>query len=120
MYIMEGIARPERLPGDLYSRHILYVDSEADFGLYQDQYDQKGQLFINYTSYLKYADRVTPASRVAIYPFKRLFQTGSSSCDVQSVSRPSLTTRGTTCPRRSAGTSTWARWTSPSSILTRW
>jgi len=84
MYIMEGIARHDRLPGDLYSKHILYVDSEADFGMYQDQYDRRGQLFINYTSYLKFADRVTPASRIAIYPFKRLFQTGSSSVDVQS------------------------------------
>ena len=40
MYIMEGIARHNRLPGDLYSKHILYIDSEADFGMYQDQYDQ--------------------------------------------------------------------------------
>jgi Protein of unknown function (DUF1329) len=84
MYILEGIARPERLPGDLYSKHLLYIDSEADFGMYQDQYDRKGQLFINYTSWLKYADRVTPSARVAIYPFKRLFQSGSSSTDVQS------------------------------------
>jgi hypothetical protein len=84
MYIVEGIARPERLPGDLYSKHILYIDSEADFGMYQDQYDRKGQLFINYTSWLKYADRVTPSSRVAIYPFARVFQSGSSSTDVQS------------------------------------
>lgn len=84
MYILEGIARPERLPGDLYSKHVLYIDSEADFGMYQDQYDRKGQLFINYTSYLKFADRTTPASKIAIYPFKRLFQIGSSSVDVQS------------------------------------
>ena len=62
----------------------LYIDSEADFGMYQDQYDRKGQLFINYTSWLKYADRVRPDARIAIYPFKREFQTGSSSTDVQS------------------------------------
>ncbi|HKN00842.1 MAG TPA: DUF1329 domain-containing protein [Candidatus Binataceae bacterium] len=84
MYIMEGTARPSRLAGDLYSKHLLYIDSEADFGMYQDQYDRRGQLFINYTSWLKYADRVRPDSRVAIYPFKRLFQSGSSSTDVQS------------------------------------
>ncbi len=84
MYVLEGRARPDRLAGDLYSRHILYIDTEADFGMYQDQYDRRGQLFINYTSWLKYADRVSPQSRVAIYPFKRLFQTGSSSTDVQS------------------------------------
>ncbi len=84
MYILEGKARPGRLSGDLYSRHVLYVDSEADFGMYQDMYDRKGQLFINYTSWLKYADRVRPDARIAIYPFKREFQTGSSSTDVQS------------------------------------
>ena len=84
MYILEGTARPSRLAGDLYSKHILYIDSEADFGMYQDQYDRKGQLFINYTSWLKYQDRVRPDARIAIYPFKREFQTGSSSTDVQS------------------------------------
>ena len=84
MYILQGTARPSRLAGDLYSKHVLYIDSEADFGMYQDQYDRKGQLFINYTSWLKYADRVRPDSRIAIYPFKREFQTGSSSTDVQS------------------------------------
>jgi hypothetical protein len=84
MYIVEGVARPGRLAGDLYSRHVLYIDSEADFGMYQDMYDRKGQLFINYTSWLKYADRVRPDSRIAIYPFKREFQTGSSSTDIQS------------------------------------
>ena len=84
MYILEGTARPTRLAGDLYSKHVLYIDSEADFGMYQDQYDRKGQLFINYTSWLKYADRVRPDARIAIYPFKREFQTGSSSTDVQS------------------------------------
>ncbi|MHB8383201.1 MAG: DUF1329 domain-containing protein [Candidatus Binataceae bacterium] len=84
LYILQGVARHSRLPGDLYSKHILYIDSEADFGMYQDQYDRKGELFINYTSWCKFADRVTPSARVAIYPFKRLFQTGSSSTDVQS------------------------------------
>jgi uncharacterized protein DUF1329 len=84
LYIVEGIARPERLPGDLYGKHVIYIDSEADFGMYQDQYDRKGQLFINYTSWLKYADRPVPDAKIAIYPFKRLFQTASSSTDVQS------------------------------------
>ncbi len=84
LYILEGIARRDRLPGDLYSKHVLYIDSEADFGMYQDMYDRQGQLYINYTSFCKYNDRVTPEARVAIYPFKRLFQIASSSTDVQS------------------------------------
>ncbi len=77
-------ARPDRLRGDLYSKHVLYIDSEADFGMYQDQYDLQGQLFINYTSWMKFADRPVPDAKIAIYPFKREFQTGSSSVDVQS------------------------------------
>ena len=84
MYILQGVARHDRLPGDLYSKHVLYVDSEADFGMYQDQYDRRGALFVNYTSWLKYEDRVVPDAKVAIYPFKRIFQSGSSSTDLQS------------------------------------
>jgi len=119
MYVLEGTARPTWLAGDLYSKHILYIDSEADFGMYQDQYDRKGQLFINYASWLKYADRVRPDPRIAIYPFKREFQTGSSSTDVQSVCRRFATILATTCRRRSVGTSTWARLIAASSIPTR-
>ncbi len=83
LYVIEGKAKPDRLKGDLYSRHVIYIDSEADFGMYQDQYDQQGQLFINYTSWMKFADRPVPDAKIAIYPFKREFQTGSSSVNVQ-------------------------------------
>jgi len=83
LYVIEGRARPERLR-DLYSRHVIYIDSEADFGMYQDEYDRQGNLFITYLSWMKYADRPVPDARIAIYPFKREFQTGSSSLNVQS------------------------------------
>src|SRR5208337_4253233 len=83
LYVVEGRARSERLPGDLYGRHVIYIDSEADFGMYQDMYDRQGQLFVNYTSWMKYADRPVDGARIAIYPFKREFQTGSSSTNVQ-------------------------------------
>jgi uncharacterized protein DUF1329 len=83
LYLVEGKARPERLPGDLFSKHVIYIDSEADFGMYQDQYDHRGELFVNYTSWMKYADRPVPDAKIAIYPFKREFQTGSSSVNVQ-------------------------------------
>ena len=51
--------------------------------MFVDLYDRRGQLWINYTSWLNYADRARADSRIAIYPFKREFQVGSSSIDVQ-------------------------------------
>jgi Protein of unknown function (DUF1329) len=83
LYIIEGHPRPGRFRGSLYSKHILYVDSEADFVMYHDMYDWQGQLFLNYTSWMTYRDRPVPDARIAIYPFKREFQVGSSSTNVQ-------------------------------------
>lgn len=84
MYIVQGIARPDRFSGSLYSKEILYIDSEADFVMFNDMYDRRGELFINYTSWMTYRDRPRPDARVAIYPFKREFQVGSSSTNIQS------------------------------------
>ncbi len=84
LYIIEGIPRKDRFSGSLYSKEILYLDSEADFVMSHDMYDRKGELFKNYTSWMTFKDRPVPDARVAIYPFKREFQVGSSSADVQS------------------------------------
>ncbi len=62
----------------------MYIDSEADFVMANDMYDRGGELFINYTSWMHYADRSEPDAKIAIYPFKREFQSGSSSINVQS------------------------------------
>jgi len=67
---------------NLYSRELIYLDSEADFPMYVDLYDRKGQLYISYVTWLNYADRAQPDSKIAIYPFKREFGVGSSSSDV--------------------------------------
>jgi Protein of unknown function (DUF1329) len=84
MYIVEGKPRPGRFTESLYSKHILYIDSEADFVMSHDMYDNSGELFVNYTSWMHYADRAEPGARIAIYPFKREFQVGSSSTNLQS------------------------------------
>ena len=51
--------------------------------MYHDMYDLRGELFKNYTSWMAYRDRAVPDARVAIYPFKREFQVGSSSTNLQ-------------------------------------
>lgn len=83
LYVIEAKARPGRYASALYSREIIYIDSEADFPMFVDMYDNRGQLYFNYTSWLNYADRARSDSRIAIYPFKREFQVGSSSVNLQ-------------------------------------
>ncbi len=82
MYVIEARPRPGRFSSE-YSMDILYVDSEADFVMCDDTYDRNGQLWRNFTAWMRYADRAEPGARVAIYPFKREFEIGSSTVDVQ-------------------------------------
>jgi hypothetical protein len=83
MFVVEGAPRPGKF-NSLYAREILYIDSEADFVMADDMFDRSGQLFNNYTSWMHYADRAEPGAKIAIYPFKREFQVGSSTVNVQS------------------------------------
>jgi Protein of unknown function (DUF1329) len=83
MYVIEAKPRPGRFTS-IYNHEILYLDSEAVFVMSNDIYDRQGQLFVNYTSWMYYADRSEPDARIAIYPFKREFQVGSSSINLQS------------------------------------
>ena len=82
-FIIEGRPRPGRF-NSLYNHEVMYIDSEADFVMSNDMYDRGGELFVNYTSWMHYADRSEPDAKIAIYPFKREFQSGSSSINVQS------------------------------------
>jgi hypothetical protein len=69
---------------DLYSKHVVFVDSEIDAVLEHDSYDQRGELYHAFTNWLTYRDRTVPEARIAIYPFKRVFQVNGTSTDVQS------------------------------------
>jgi Protein of unknown function (DUF1329) len=84
MYIVEGVPRRDRVPEALFARHVMYVDAEMTCIMYQDFYDRDGQLWKNYITWEAYRDRAVPDARVAIYPFKRLFQAGGSIADLQS------------------------------------
>jgi hypothetical protein len=83
-YVVEAVERNERLSSPLYGREVIYIDSEADFPMFVDMYDRAGALLKNYTSWMNYADRAQSSARIAIYPFKREFQVGSSTVNVQS------------------------------------
>ena len=84
VYVVETIANPKKNPNDLYSKHVVYIDAEADVVLSHDMYDRRGELMVNFTNWLTYRDRPVPDARVAIYPFKRLFQVNGTSTNVQS------------------------------------
>lgn len=83
LYVVQGIARRDRVPEEPYGRHVLYIDSEATHIVYQDLYDRNGELWKNYTRWAAYRDRTTPDARVAIYPFKRVFQVAAGIQDLQ-------------------------------------
>lgn len=83
MYIVEARPRAGRFVS-VYAREVMYIDTEADFVMADDLYDRAGELWENETSWMHYADRAEPGARVAIYPFKREFQVGSSTVNVQS------------------------------------
>jgi Protein of unknown function (DUF1329) len=83
-YVVEAVERNERLSSPLFGKEIIYIDSEADFPMFVDMYDRSGALLKNYTSWMNYADRAQQGARIAIYPFKREFQVGSSTVNVQS------------------------------------
>lgn len=84
MFVVEGIPRRSRVPEELYSRHVVYVDAEAWVVLAHDAYDREGELYKNFTNWLVYRDRPVPSARVAIYPYKRLFEVAEATTDVKS------------------------------------
>ena len=52
--------------------------------LAHDAYDRKGELYKNFTNWLVFRDRPVPDARVAIYPYKRLFEVAETTTDVTS------------------------------------
>jgi hypothetical protein len=84
MFVVEGIPRRSRVPEELYSRHVVYVDAEAWVVFAHDAYDRKGELSKNFTNWLVYRDRPVPNARIAIYPYKRLFEVAEATTDLSS------------------------------------
>jgi hypothetical protein len=77
VYAIEATAKPRSILGAsvIIPKRILYVDSEGWFITASDQYDRQGQLWKTLVAFHAYRDRAVPNARVAIWPFKRMFET---------------------------------------------
>jgi hypothetical protein len=84
LYVIEATAKPRAVAGGstLIARRIFYIDSEGWFIAASDQYNPEGQLWKALVAFHAYRDRPTPNARVAIWPFKRIFETALVDEDV--------------------------------------
>lgn len=74
LYVVEADAKPGQ--NFSISKRILYLDSEGWFVTASDQYDRQGKLWKTLAAYNTYRDRPIPDAKVAVYPYKRIFQLG--------------------------------------------
>jgi hypothetical protein len=90
LYLIEATAKPlswhQKIgsSGVLIPKRVLYIDSEGWFITASDQYDLEGKLWKTIATFNTYADRPVADAKVAIYPFKRMFQTALVDEDIQS------------------------------------
>jgi len=77
LYEIEATAkdRPFLGGGTIVARRMLYIDSEGWFITVSDLYGPNGQLWKTIATFHAYSDRSTPNARVAIWPYKRMFET---------------------------------------------
>ena len=86
LYVIEATAKPRSVIGGstITPKRILYVDSEGWFITASDQFDNNGQLWKTLATFHAYRDRALPNSTVAIWPFKRMFETALVDEDITS------------------------------------
>jgi hypothetical protein len=84
LYVIEADAKQTSMLGSTVSipKRIFYIDSEGWFITASDQYDKDGKLWKTVATFNAYRDRPIPDARVAIWPFKRMFQTALVDEDV--------------------------------------
>src|SRR5579862_4573502 len=81
LYVIEADSKPGR--DATIPKRIFYIDSEGWFITASDQYDREGKLWKTLATFDTYRDRPVPDARVAIYPFKRMFQTALVDEDIE-------------------------------------
>jgi hypothetical protein len=98
LYVVEADAKP----GSNFSisKRILYIDSEGWFITASDQYDRQGTLWKTVVAYNTYRDRPVPDAKVAVYPYKRIFQLGLVDEDLTSHLSTVAFMPGPTAPDR--------------------
>ena len=84
LYVIEATAKKGSpiASSVVVPRRVLYIDSEGWFVTASDLFDPKGQLSNTIATFYAYRDRPIPNARVAIWPFKRVFQTAMVDEDV--------------------------------------
>ncbi|WP_304829806.1 DUF1329 domain-containing protein [Candidatus Binatus sp.] len=81
-------------------KRVLYIDSEGWFITASDQYDREGKLWKTLTTFHTYRDRPVPDAKIAIYPYKRMFQLGLVDYDLQTGFSSVVYMPGATAPDR--------------------
>jgi len=74
LYVIEANVKPGN--DQTIPKRVFYIDSEGWFITASDQYDRQGKLWKTIATFDTYRDRPVPDARVAIYPYKRMFQLG--------------------------------------------
>jgi len=98
LYVIEANVKPGL--GTTIPKRILYIDSEGWFVTASDQYDREGKLWKTIATFNTYRDRPVPDARVAIYPYKRMFQVGLVDEDLVSGYSSVVYMPGKTAPDR--------------------
>jgi hypothetical protein len=98
VYIVEADAK--RGHDVSIKKRIFYIDSEGWFITASDQYDRDGKLWKTIATFNTFRDRPIPEAQVAIYPYKRMFQTGLVDEDVQQGSSSVIYMPGKESPEK--------------------
>jgi hypothetical protein len=97
-YIIEVRAKPSFQAA--ISKRVLFIDAEGWFISAADLYDRTGKLWKALVAFYTYRDRPVPDARVAIYPFKRIFQTAQTVEDLETGISSTLFMPGRETPER--------------------
>jgi len=97
LYVIEADAKSREAT---IPKRILYIDSEGWFITASDQFDREGQLWKTIATFDTYRDRPVPDARVAIYPYKRMFQLGLVDEDLDTGYSSVVYMPGSTAPDR--------------------
>ena len=81
-------------------KRIFYIDSEGWFITASDQYDREGKLWKTIATFNTYRDRPVPDAKIAIYPYKRMFQLGLVDEDLDTGYSSVVYMPGPTAPDR--------------------
>jgi hypothetical protein len=98
LYVVEADSKPGH---DMtIPKRIFYIDSEGWFITASDQYDREGKLWKTIATFNTYRDRPVPDAKIAIYPYKRMFQLGLVDEDLDTGYSSVVYMPGATAPDR--------------------